>query len=255
MNPRLKRWIRESPLGPFARSVRRAWLRGEARELVLRNERYDRETLAVLDRCLRPASNAVDVGAHEGSILREILKRAPQGEHHAFEPLPELAAGLRRRFPGVHVHEAAVADEPGEREFVHVTNAPAYSGLRERNYDRPDPRLTRIRVAVTTIDTLVPESTRVDFMKIDIEGGEYHALLGAQRTIARGRPTFVFEGSRAAPAYGVDPGKVYDLVCAHEGYRLSLMERWLEGRAPYTRDEFVENWERGFEYYFIASPS
>jgi hypothetical protein len=32
------------------------------------------------------------------------------------------------------------------------------------------------------------------------------------------------------------------------------MERWLQRRNPYTREEFQQNWNLGTEYYFIATP-
>ena len=42
---------------------------------------YDRETTVLMKRCLRKNSNCVDVGCYEGSVLREILKLAPEGVH------------------------------------------------------------------------------------------------------------------------------------------------------------------------------
>src|SRR4051812_31574313 len=41
----------------------------------------------------------VDVGANVGAVLEMLTRLAPQGRHVAFEPLPELADDLRRRFP------------------------------------------------------------------------------------------------------------------------------------------------------------
>jgi hypothetical protein len=47
---------------------------------------------------LPPNANCIDIGANRGDILREILTLAPDGEHLAFEPLPERAADLRTEF-------------------------------------------------------------------------------------------------------------------------------------------------------------
>jgi FkbM family methyltransferase len=69
-----------------------------------------------MERELREDADCLDVGAHAGSVLREIVRLAPRGRHVAWEPLPGLAAGLRADFPGVAVREAALADQAGRRE-------------------------------------------------------------------------------------------------------------------------------------------
>ena len=59
-----------------------------------------------------------------------------------------------------------------------------------------------IRVRQTTIDALVRERnlTRLDFIKIDVEGGEPDVVLGARDTISRYKPAIMFESWR-----GEDP--------------------------------------------------
>jgi FkbM family methyltransferase len=184
-----------------------------------------------------------------------MVRLAPRGTHLAFEPLPHLAAHLRRAFPQVRVHEAAVSDQSGSAEFVHVENDPAYSGLRERLYDRPDPVLARIPVTVVRLDDVVAEAQPVHFVKLDIEGGEFHALRGAVRTIARARPVIVFEaGPRSTGQYGVGADAMYHLIGARLGYRLSTMARWLADAAPYGETDFRRAWDDGTEFYFIAYP-
>lgn len=248
--------IRRSPFGPLALAIYRRFLTPERRAVNARGARYDREATDVMRRVLRPDSSCIDVGAHSGSMLEEILELAPRGSHHAFEPLPRYAARLRSRFPQVQVHEAAVGDEMGEVEFVHVVNAPAYSGLRERDYDRPDVKLERVRVREVRLDEVIPESSAIAFIKIDIEGGEFHALRGAQRTVRRCRPVVVFEaGAQSTGRYGVVPEDLYRLVTTDLACSLSTMERWLAGAPPYDEPEFGEAWRRGSEFYFIAYPA
>jgi FkbM family methyltransferase len=256
MLPALKRWLRHSPLGPTALALHRLRLSPAERAMHDRNRAYDRETSEVLRRVLAADSNCLDVGAHAGSILEVIVRLAPRGVHHAFEPLPSFAALLRRKFPGVIVVEAAVGEQAGEARFVHVANAPAYSGLRERTYDRADPVLKPIDVRVVTIDDVVPPDQPVAFVKLDIEGGEYHALRGALGTIRRCRPIVVFEaGARGTGRYGVTAAQFFALLRDDLGYRVSTMERWLAARPAYSEAEFVDNWERGPEWYFIGFPA
>lgn len=220
------------------------------------NAMYDRQTVDVMRRVLRPDSSCIDIGAHIGDILWHMVAIAPAGTHHAFEPLPHFAEGLRKRFPGVWVHQVAASDSSGEAEFQYVENDPGYSGLRRRVYDRPDPRVLTIRVSVATVDEVIPLSQAVAFMKIDIEGGEYHALKGAVSTIRRCRPVIVFEaGSASTGQYDVTPADLYDLVTTTLGCELSTMRRWLRKEPAMALQEFCHNWDNGPDFYFIATPA
>jgi FkbM family methyltransferase len=251
-----KRLVRRSPLGAPAVRLYRRYLRAGPPAPRTAGERYDRETLAVMERVLRGDSCGVDVGAHNGTMLRAMLERAPGGTHFAFEPLPHLAARLRATFPSVRVHEAALSDYSGRASFVHVANDAAYSGLRPRIYDRPDPVLEPITVTVVRLDDVIPAEQPVAFIKLDVEGGEFHALRGAVGTIRRCRPVTVFEGGpKSTGQYGVEPDEVYRLVTDELGCHLSTMRRWLAGQPPYAEPEFCRSWRSGAEFYFIAYPA
>jgi FkbM family methyltransferase len=191
----LRALLRRAPGGEWA--YRRLWRRrhpclppagsDDSREL------YDLQTAAVLSHVLGRASVCVDGGAHEGSILQHMLRFAPDGRHHAVEPLPHLAGRLRAEFPGVTVHQCALAERDGQAAFTFVKNDPGYSGLRRRDYDRPDPLTRQLAVRTRRLDDLLPPDCPVAVIKLDLEGGEYHALLGARATVRRCRPVVVFE--------------------------------------------------------------
>ena len=216
---------------------------------------YDERTFQIIDRVLTSDSNCVDVGCHEGFILKRILQAAPDGRHFAFEPLPHLAARLRESFPTVQVNELALSDEPGRASFVHVVSNPGYSGLRERRYDRPHEDLTQIDVQVDTLDRVLPDDLPIAFIKVDVEGAELGVLRGARETINRWRPHIVFEhGLGGSDYYGTKPQDVYELLVDDCGLRISLLERFLKRRRSLTRDEFVQQFESGANYYFVAHP-
>jgi FkbM family methyltransferase len=251
----IKRLIRKSPLGPLVKRIYRLCFPPQLGKLQTQNAKYDQETSAVMWRVLRPDSCCIDVGAHGGSILREMTQISPLGTHFAFEPLPHLAAHLQNAFPGVRVYEAAVSDHTGTAQFVYVENAPVYSGLQQRIYDRPDPVLKPITVNVVQLDDVIPNEQSVAFIKLDIEGGEFHALLGAARTVHRCRPVIVFEaGPKSTGHYGVGPEEVYRFIAKQFGYHLSTMQRWLASQPPYSETEFCQNWHSGPDFYFIAYP-
>jgi len=226
-----------------------------------RNLLYDQQTLAVMDRVLQPTDNCVDVGAHVGSLLAEALRRAPQGQHFAFEPLPDCFARLQQEFgdrPNVHLHNCAVADETGTTTFVHVVTNPAFSGLRPRRYFRgameSTETLEEITVAVARLDDVIPPEVNIAWIKIDVEGGEKQVLLGAKALLKRDRPYVVFEhGGGAADCYGTTPEMVWDLFTECT-LAVSTLERWLQGQEPLDREGFSRAFYSG-EYYFLAYPA
>ena len=221
-----------------------------------RNINYNWQTVEVMFRVLRRESNCIDVGAHAGDILQHMVAISPQGRHYAFEPLPHLSQRLSETFPQVTVHQAAVSDRSGESEFLFVENDPTYSGLRRRIYNRADPKITTIRVDVVTLDEIIPRSEKIAFVKIDIEGAEFHAIKGGIETIRRGKPVIVFEANSVSTGqYGVKAADVYLFMTETLGYELSTMENWLKRKPPYTREEFEKNWNHGPEFYFIATPT
>lgn len=89
---------------------------------------------AVMRRILAPDSICVDVGANTGRTLSLMLEIAPRGKHYAFEPIPYLAANLRRLCPTVSVHACALSDTEEVATFAHVVNVPGWSGLRGGDY-------------------------------------------------------------------------------------------------------------------------
>ena len=224
----------------------------QVRSLTPEVDDYDGQTIEVIRRVLKRDSIALDVGAHKGVILEHLVETAPDAKHIAIEALPNLAARLRKRFPDIILHECAVADREGTTTFQHVTNAQGYSGIKKRTYNRPDPEITELTVPLARLDDLIPAETPIALMKFDIEGGEYHAMVGASGLIARHRPTIVFEaGTLSSAHYGVDQDMFFDFFEKH-GLAISTMRRWMEGDAPFTRDEYRESWKTDF--YFIAYP-
>jgi FkbM family methyltransferase len=247
--------LRRSPVGSALAWIARPFAHLRPGSTGARNRDYDRQAVAVLARVMRRDSSAIDVGAHRGSVLRHIVRRAPAGSHIAFEPIPALAARLRRVFPTVLVHEQAVGEVAGSSAFLHVVNAPAYSGLRRRQYDRDDPVITPVTVQVVRLDDVIPADRPIRFVKIDIEGGEFHAIAGAAGLIARDRPIIVFEaGARSTGEYGVTAEAFFDLLTRDLGYRVSTMSRWLRGGNPYDAGEWTKNWLEGPDFCFIAYP-
>jgi FkbM family methyltransferase len=232
----------ESP----ALAVRRRFLPGHVR----RDIRDHELLVALLERELEPASDCLDAGAHEGSVLAELVRLAPAGRHLAWEPLPEQARRLRERFPGVEVREAALSDRPGERDFAHVVDNPGWSGLRAR----PVPgggRVQTLRVRCERLDDAVPSGAEPALLKVDVEGAELELLEGARATLRRHRPLVVFEHGRgSADHYGTTPQRIHGLLAGELGYSIE----GLDGDGPYDARDLAAQFESGERVNFVARP-
>lgn len=217
-----------------------------------RRGRADHLGMAIALRAvLGPGDHAIDVGAHEGDVTRQILESAPGGRLLAIEPLPHLAAALRAaNLRGVIVEECALTDdEPSQVEFLHVKNNPGYSGLRKRDY--PDvPIFEHLTVQTQRLDDLVDEhGLEPRFIKIDVEGAEALVLRGAARTIARFRPVIVVEHGSAAEGYGESPATFFDLA---ESLGLRIFN--FDGAPAYSRQGFVESVGPEGHFNFLMRP-
>lgn len=213
-----------------------------------RAERDDAHLRLLLAFTLSPRAHCIDVGAHEGSLLRHMLELAPAGRHLAYEPLPELAAELETRFPDAEIRNAALGDISGESTFVHVTNHPAYSGFRRRALPA-DATTREIRVIVERLDDSLPEGFQPEFVKVDVEGAELQVFRGARDTLERYKPMVWFEhGIGAADRYGTRPAEVYELLAQDVGLRIFDAD----GGGPYSRSGFEETFARGGIFNFLA---
>lgn len=156
---------------------------------------------------LRPGDVAIDAGAHTGRHTVPIAQLiAPGGKVFAFEPLPFARAELERvtaRDVGVVVQPFALSDQEGEDEFVVAVDMPGYSGLKTRTYDGQT-RVERISVNVRTLDGLFAHANRLNYVKIDAEGGELGILRGSTALLERFAPVVTFEfGANSLGSYGI----------------------------------------------------
>lgn len=175
---------------------------------------------------LRPGDCAVDVGVNEGQHF-VALARAVGASGHVIgvEASPALSQSVERSmhlfcpelWARVRLHTTAVTDQEGEAILHFDTRHSGLSSLAAREVS-PAAAVEEVRVRTTRLDTLVDRP--VAFMKLDIEGAEYHALRGAVRTLQR-RPLLAFEFDPTSPSYfGYAPGDLVDLLKAH-GYGIT----------------------------------
>ncbi|SHM50745.1 methyltransferase, FkbM family [Roseovarius pacificus] len=224
--------------------------------------RVKRDEIAIdkiLEEYLNPKSNCVDVGANHGFFLRRFTEGSPSGKHFAFEALPHLAEALKARFPTVEVHACALGNRNGLAAFYHVAEDEAWSGLRPQSHPNKK-KPVRIEVPIRQLDELIPKKLNIDFIKIDVEGGEKDVFLGAKETIKSSRPVILFEHALIHTAnYDTTSSDIYQILVERYSYRIRTVAEssFLEKQDFLRIVESSHSSEYGLDAHtnFLAMPS
>lgn len=141
----------------------------------------------------------LDVGANLGLLAIGFARLAPNGRIIAFEPSPTTFQNLEKnvemaKADNVTTMNVALSDGKGELEFFDSPWFSAGSFVKEATLSATVHRGS-ILVPARTVDEVVDELglTRLDVVKIDVEGHELRVLRGAMGTLAQFHPTVLIE--------------------------------------------------------------
>lgn len=164
---------------------------------------YSTELWRYLQGRALPDDVFVDVGANHGEVSLMAAALMPGGRVYAFEPVTENFQRLQRNVDAnglsyVQCFQLGLSDEPGE--------LPLYTQAERRedgtwNKGLPSLYASDQRpqwlecVKLERLDDFVAQQglTRLNYLKIDVEGAELAVLNGAKQTLATLRPTLLIE--------------------------------------------------------------
>ena len=130
----------------------------------------------------------VDVGANRGNWTSMVLDCCPSAKGLLFDPSQSAAGMLKQKFAatkGIEVLDVAVGDAPGYLPFFEEEGAGETSSLLQHVSSSGVAR----QVPITTIDCEIKKRDwpRIDYLKIDAEGYDFHALQGAKQLLHEGQ--------------------------------------------------------------------
>lgn len=145
--------------------------------------------------------NAVilDIGANVGTFLYQLEEKLNHEKIYAFEPNKKLYRRLKRIFPEMRVFPLALSDENTTAEFkVPIINGRtvASRGTLNTSYrEKGEEKSYTENVKVIKLDewAAIENFTRLDFIKIDVEGNEMKTLSGAREVIGKFLPVLMVE--------------------------------------------------------------
>ena len=174
---------------------------------------------------LEPGMTFFDVGAYHGvfSVLAG-LKLSGRGQVVAFEPSPRERRRfeLHRRMNGIaaiRLEPYAVSAGAGSATFFAVAKGhTTMNSLQPPAIDQP---IERLAVDKISLDEYMAQHDIpvVDLMKIDVEGGEVQAFLGARNLLSRTRPLLICEVlDWVTRPWGYEAREIVERIAA-EGYQ------------------------------------
>ncbi|MCX6621183.1 MAG: FkbM family methyltransferase [Acidobacteria bacterium] len=203
----------QTPLGRY-------WIKkGSDFSLAFDLAEQDRHIYGTGDQAVKSGDVVLDCGANVGVYTRLALN-AGASKVIAIEPAPENLECLRRTFAAetasgrVVVYPKGVWDKDDVLPMhIDPTNSAADSFvMKQPTADHV------IELPLTTIDKLVDELhlTRIDYVKMDIEGAEPRALQGARNTIQRFHPRMAISVYHSATDKTTVPAHI---LAAWSGYQ------------------------------------
>jgi len=171
-------------------------------------------------RHVKERGHSLDVGGHVGLWSRVMAMDFEKVT--AIEPMSELRDCFVRNVPDtVTLLPVAAGSKRGTVKIGFPTDNSGNARVSEQEGKTFEGTADSEVVEVVTIDSLRLE--KIDFLKIDVEGFEFEAITGAERTIREHRPVMVVEQKPAqAERYGrgrwdaVELLKSWGMKQAHE---------------------------------------
>jgi FkbM family methyltransferase len=158
---------------------------------------YESEKQRVISQEVKPDTVFYDVGANVGFYTLLASALVVSGRVVSFEPVPRNISYLKRHLDlnhakNVDVYALAISDKNGVARFR--AEVSGYMGHISSEGD--------FTVQTATLDSLVQDGRILppNYIKMDIEGAEYQALLGARACFERYRPT-LFLATHGAEIY------------------------------------------------------
>lgn len=189
------------------------------------NGSYENGTLHVMKQVLQPGDVFVDIGGNIGLMSLYAAKLVgPSGRVFTFEPHPHTFSILQENVTLNQAHAIQLINQAVGAQAATV-----------QLYDRPDigrgaatlippvESTTSYPVVQTRLDDYFPDGSRIDLLKIDIEGRELEALQGAQRILSAAEPPALIV------EYSVDnrsSDALYDFLREINDYRLFKFKIW-----------------------------
>lgn len=222
---------------------------------ILETGKYEENIQRIMRAIIREDWNILDIGANTGVHTVLMATHAPNGTTYAFEPVGYNYRKLNMNvclsgLKNISTHPWAVGEKTGKLSLKIVRPSRSEQGsssfvLNEHLASLGADAFYEEDVNVTSLDEFVKknEIKKIDFIKMDIEGYEYWALLGLRKTILADRPVLIIEYNVGRMQYlGLTNDDMKELLGEHyDCYEISKFDHETEySLDPFGFDRYIE---------------
>jgi FkbM family methyltransferase len=178
-------------------------IRSHILRTILKEKTYERDLAMIVRENINPNKDVIDVGANIGLYTILCAKLISKSKRVlAIEPAPEAIEYLNKNVAynncsNVIIYHGMAIEKPQSRQLSVIPGMSEYSSLGSISHKAVDGiRSSLVTVPGETIDSLVEKyELSPGIIKMDIEGGEYSALMGAISTLQKHKPIILLEVS------------------------------------------------------------
>ncbi len=128
----------------------------------------------------------IDVGANVGAYTQAILRKRPNVNAHLFEPIPKYNERVKAKFSSfnnVIINNVALSDQTGSFNIWASNENFGWNTMIE---NKTTDNMTEITIDAILFDDYATKHnlTKIDAIKIDVEGAEYKVLSGMKKTLS-----------------------------------------------------------------------
>lgn len=171
----------------------------------------------------------VDGGASIGDTSKTLSKLFPFAEVHAFEPFPKfynILEDICKLNANIIPYHFALSDAESTDSLI-INKSEGTNSLFRSDVDRDHPHhdllvpVSKVDVFTKKLDNLFPTQT-IDILKLDLQGGEYNALMGAMKLLTSNRIKTIICEIIFEKSYH-DQKNAYDLISFIESKNFKLL--------------------------------
>ncbi|WP_136668850.1 FkbM family methyltransferase [Flavobacterium sp. H122] len=206
--------------------------------------------LLYIQQVLKSDSVFIDIGTNKGIYLYQAEKSISGGKIIGFEPNKGLVNYIKPLFPKVDIYPLAVSSKSGTA----VLNIPKKgNGLQDTraSLEAMGEDVEKVEIQMVTLDEFVSEKklSKIDVVKIDVEGHEFDSVKGCVNILKTVKPIFIIEIELRHAHYPIKD--IFDFIIGF-GYEVFYFDRKtlhlkpfeVSQMADFQKDEYLNDFNR-----------
>lgn len=194
--------------------------------------------LLYIGQVLKSDSVFIDIGTNKGIYLYQAEKVITKGKIIGFEPNKSLVNYIKPLFPKAEIYPLAVSSQSGTA----VLNIPKKAnGLQDTraSLEAMGEDVEKVEIQMVALDEFAKEKnlSRIDVVKIDVEGHEFDTVKGCKEILEKIKPVFIIEIELRHAHYPIKD--IFDFIIGF-GYEVFYFDRKSLKTVPFDFNEMAD---------------